>query len=1212
VADGGHQDIGSGAAQGASGAAAARGEKLRVFVSYSREDLDFADQLVAGLELCGFEPVIDRHGISGGEEWELRLGNLIREADTIVFVLSPDSAASQICEWEVKQAASLNKRIIPVNCRPLDGTVPPEELRELNYIFFYKEPKTPGTGFGSGLARLVAALNTDLDWLREHTRLLQRAMEWEGGGRSVNRLLSGTLITEAKAWAARRPKDAPEPTGLHLDFIRASEEEEARRASDERRQIEAMAAAQAERAEALRAAEEANRRRARFRVVAFGLLAAVAVVAAGLAWLAETRRKEASRATQLAIVATIKAEGEKKRAEEQKALAEGQTKRAEDEKLRAEAALRQVASEKGRADQELEKAQVAESRLLASRAAEALAGGEYTKAALLALEGLPEPGAEKRRPVVEGLRGLLYDAAGATRERSLLLIGDFVGSSRVRAAQRNLAFSADGSRLTITHKASGQKATSYFRQAEVLDVASSTATLSIRGKGKFSPDGSRVIVDGIPPKLLDGANGSQIAELEGHKGRVTGASFSPDGALIVTTSEDKTARIWKAADGKVAAILTGHSGPLVHAQFSPNGDKVVTASDDNSLRIWDIASKTATAVLNGHTGALFDMAFSPDSARVVTASADGTVRIWDSSGGHQTAVIKTEASSARFTRDGKRVVTAEGIWDATSGMSVATLGSYSLFSPNDRFVLTALDQHEREGDARGLQTGRRNEDSSSDNDDAGIGHLRISVLDATTGTPIASVGGDTFGQAAFSPDSRRLLLASSEGTWTIWDIEPWKELFVLGGQQPPIVLSRWLKRVLFPPWAGTAAFSPDGQRVVVPSTDKAARIWDVASGKQLAAFKGHNDEVISASFFADGEWVLTVSADKTARTWRAAAGATLLQGHTNKLLQVSISMDGQRAVSVSSDKSVRIWDAISGREIASFRDPLDTPTRAAVSPDGQRLAIASSRAVRILELPSGKQKGGIATLRARCVAFSPDGQSVAIGGFDGEARIWNVATENQVAAFRNHAQAIHSITFSPDGRQVVTASSDNTARVWAADTGKEIATFARHGGRVTSAAFSPDGKLVVSGSADRSARVWEASSGAELASFRRHGGAVTTVDFSPDGKRILSGSEDGKARLWDIASGEEVSELRSWRDSVIWVSATASATGGPVAVTVKENTAQIWPSPWTSVIDDRGAIARLPRCFSKGERSSLSLVESAPSWCDTKPTPPWRDTGDNR
>src|SRR5262249_48899367 len=171
-----------------------------------------------------------------------------------------------------EEATRLGKRILPIICRPLEGASPPPRLQSLNYIFFYFEPKVPGSGFGSGLQALAAALNTDFEWLRQHTRYLERATEWMAGGRAVNRLLSGSDVLEAKAWAARRPKTAPEPTALQLDFIRASEEEAETRTSAQRRQLEAMAAVQAERETALQEREEAlhqvadaQRRRARIR-----------------------------------------------------------------------------------------------------------------------------------------------------------------------------------------------------------------------------------------------------------------------------------------------------------------------------------------------------------------------------------------------------------------------------------------------------------------------------------------------------------------------------------------------------------------------------------------------------------------------------------------------------------------------------------------------------------------------------------------------------------------------------------------------------------------------------------------------------------------------------------------------------------------------------------------------------------------------------------
>jgi TPR repeat protein len=297
--------------------------KLRVFISYSRDDLDFADQLDAALRLIGFDTSVDRHAVSGGEEWRQRLGSLIREADTVVFVLSPSSAGSAICAWEVEEAVRTGKRIIPAVPRSIAEANPPQQLRDLNYIFFYAEPKSPGSGFGSGLTQLVEALNTDLEWLREHTRLFLRATEWDSGGRPENRLLSGSDILAAKAWAAKRPRGAPEPTALHLEFIRMSEQAEDARLNAQRKQLEAMAQAQAEREAALHQAEEALKqaadaqlRRARIRNVALVVVSVLLVATGWLWWRAEQQR--------------LLAEQQRSFAEQQRVLAEEQRNAAED------------------------------------------------------------------------------------------------------------------------------------------------------------------------------------------------------------------------------------------------------------------------------------------------------------------------------------------------------------------------------------------------------------------------------------------------------------------------------------------------------------------------------------------------------------------------------------------------------------------------------------------------------------------------------------------------------------------------------------------------------------------------------------------------------------------------------------------------------------------------------------------------------------------
>src|SRR5262245_3875167 len=112
-------------------------EKLKVFISYSRRDSsDFTDELVAGLEYGGFAPFLVRHDIAAGEDWEARLGGLIAQSDTVVFVVSPEAVKSERCVWEVHQTVELSKRLLPVIHKPVPDADIPEELGRLQFVRF--------------------------------------------------------------------------------------------------------------------------------------------------------------------------------------------------------------------------------------------------------------------------------------------------------------------------------------------------------------------------------------------------------------------------------------------------------------------------------------------------------------------------------------------------------------------------------------------------------------------------------------------------------------------------------------------------------------------------------------------------------------------------------------------------------------------------------------------------------------------------------------------------------------------------------------------------------------------------------------------------------------------------------------------------------------------------------------------------------------------
>ena len=169
-------------------------DKLKVFISYSRKDSDaFVDDLVVGLEDRGFAPILDRHDIEPGEPWEARLGGLIEQSDTVVFVVSPEAVKSERCDWEINKTLALSKRLLPVIHKSVPDVEIPPKLSELQFIHFDTAP-----GVMRPVRELADALRVDFHWIREHTRLGELARRWDGRGRPKSLLLRGDEIDAAK------------------------------------------------------------------------------------------------------------------------------------------------------------------------------------------------------------------------------------------------------------------------------------------------------------------------------------------------------------------------------------------------------------------------------------------------------------------------------------------------------------------------------------------------------------------------------------------------------------------------------------------------------------------------------------------------------------------------------------------------------------------------------------------------------------------------------------------------------------------------------------------------------------------------------------------------------------------------------------------------------------------------------------------------------
>jgi tetratricopeptide (TPR) repeat protein len=200
--------------------------KAKVFISYSRRDMDFVDRLEPALLAQGFKTLIDREEIYAFEDWWKRIETLVTGADTVVFVLSPDSATSEVCGKEIACAAEHNKRFAPIVCRRIDEKLVPEALAKLNFIFF-----DDATQFDASLARLTEALQTDIGWIRKHTEFGEAARRWAEAGRSSSSglLLRSPVLEDAEHWIASRPPNAPAPTEATQAYIAQSRSAATRR-----------------------------------------------------------------------------------------------------------------------------------------------------------------------------------------------------------------------------------------------------------------------------------------------------------------------------------------------------------------------------------------------------------------------------------------------------------------------------------------------------------------------------------------------------------------------------------------------------------------------------------------------------------------------------------------------------------------------------------------------------------------------------------------------------------------------------------------------------------------------------------------------------------------------------------------------------------------------------------------------------------------------
>ena len=282
-------------------------------------------------------------------------------------------------------------------------------------------------------------------------------------------------------------------------------------------------------------------------------------------------------------------------------------------------------------------------------------------------------------------------------------------------------------------------------------------------------------------------------------------------------------------------------------------------------------------------------------------------------------------------------------------------------------------------------------------------------------------------------------------------------------------------------------------------------------------------------------------------------------GHTGTVKGLVFTPDGQQLITASFDKTIRVWDVNTGEPVRVLRPPIGM---------GQ----------------IGEYFG---------VALSPDGKTVAVGGYYGRVFLIDLPSGHMLHFLVGHASNVNGLDFSPDGLRLATASADKTVRIWDVATGKTVSTLTGHTGIVNAVRFSPDGRKVATGASDKTARIFSADDGSLITTVTAEG-VVLDVDWSQDGQVLVTGDaatgNDPKAKgfvcLWgldgtllrrlDALGG--ISSLRSTKDGAALYTWTKSPKHGAVILDLASGQPRAtfdksWNSLFCSALSPDGQLA---------------------------------------
>jgi WD40 repeat protein len=268
----------------------------------------------------------------------------------------------------------------------------------------------------------------------------------------------------------------------------------------------------------------------------------------------------------------------------------------------------------------------------------------------------------------------------------------------------------------------------------------------------------------------------------------------------------------------------------------------------------------------------------------------------------------------------------------------------------------------------------------------------------------------------------------------------------------------------------------------------------------------------------------------------------VLTGHKGVIWKVEFSPDASLLVSGSVDSTVKVWKIENEQAHLNLKNPSGV-TNLDISNNGKYVAVTGyDGKIRIWEMSNGTLVKTLAGHNGTSwsIAFSPDDKWIVSGGEDNMVRLWDVQTGELLRTMKGHTLNIWSVKFSPDSKKIISTGFDKTIKIWNSETGELIWDHKAHSEAIVELAIAPDGKSFASCSDDLTIKFWDINTGKLLSTLEGSKEHVQGLAFSPDGKRLMSSGRDKSmfgellqnfigdskfnkgvsARMWDLGTGK--------------------------------------------------------------------------------------------